>query len=443
MRALFPRFASVLAALALAGAPCRAQVFFTFDYRFDTEGYFSGENAYRRSTLEAAGATLAAHLAGQSLDAVDIPNSLFLADTTGTSFVEITDLSVAENEIMIFVGAAPLGGPAGIGGPGVAVAADHSQEGYELLAQRGTGGETILAGMISFNSSPIGGSLYWDSDTSDFEDPDPGSSDSDAYTVALHELLHVLGIGTSNRWHALVDPTPREFILNPNIPPQFGVVQAKTFIGEASMAVFGGPVPLQSDATHLYPSSTLTMSIAQDGTRQSPVSFPYLMSDQRGRFTELDLALLRDIGWAAHFPPAAAWTYDTWIGQALVGTSWQGTAEAEPSSDPDGDGLPNLLEYALDRDPTRSDSAGAVATEMAGDLPALVFLLRKDVSDLLYQPEVSRDLTEWSSDETRVLIEPVAVVDEQSDLVRAVEIPAPSATSDQPRFIRLRVSLRP
>jgi hypothetical protein len=95
-------------------------------------------------------------------------------------------------------------------------------------------------------------------------------SGEDFLTVALHELGHVLGIGTAPSWFAQVAPDGH-------------------FTGAASEATFGGPVPLAADRSHW------ARHLRSGG--QMVVMQPGLLPGERRAFTPLDFAGLEDVGW--------------------------------------------------------------------------------------------------------------------------------------------------
>lgn len=69
-----------------------------------------------------------------------------------------------------------------------------------------------------------------------------------------------------------------------------------------------------------------------------------------------------------------------------------------PGDDPDGDGLPNLLEFALARDPGNPDAEPPTRMLTGGDGPA-EFVFRRDsrLIDLVLAIEVSTDLSTWTT----------------------------------------------
>jgi hypothetical protein len=104
---------------------------------------------------------------------------------------------------------------------------------------------------------------------------------------------------------------------------------------------------------------------------------------------------------------------------------------AADTADPDGDGLPNLLEYALNSNPLVADSASARPTcQMSGS--RLQFTFNRARSDVTYLVEGTSDLTVW----TTVATNP-GTVGQSVTVTDTVDIP----TANPPRrFLRLRVS---
>ncbi len=81
---------------------------------------------------------------------------------------------------------------------------------------------------------------------------------------------------------------------------------------------------------------------------------------------------------------------DAWAGSlGLTGD------DAAPTADPDADGTPNLLEYALGGDPLSAGRAPVEAAVIEGRL-ALVFTRIADPG-LVYTVETSDDLAQWST----------------------------------------------
>jgi len=133
-----------------------------------------------------------------------------------------------------------------------------------------------------------------------------GTSESfsgyDVFSVALHELGHVLGFGLVDTWEKWVD--------------------GSYFTGVNAMNAYGGPVPLfYSDHNGLYDhwvDGTMS-ALPVTGTLQLSVFNPSISSGERRYLTELDLAGLRDIGWDVSVIPEPETLYMLLAGLGIVG----------------------------------------------------------------------------------------------------------------------------
>ncbi|MFM9092552.1 MAG: hypothetical protein ACKOUK_12545, partial [Verrucomicrobiota bacterium] len=133
------------------------------------------------------------------------------------------------------------------------------------------------------------GSLSFDSSTSWFFDATPLTSKTftgqyDFFSVAAHELLHVLGFGITETgwgWNAKL----------------FG----GTFNGSRSLeektALDG--IPLSSGNSH-WAAGTLSFSM-RDGTSQETLMDPDIAAGVRKYLTSLDLRAMQDIGYVTNF----------------------------------------------------------------------------------------------------------------------------------------------
>lgn len=121
------------------------------------------------------------------------------------------------------------------------------------------------------------------------------------------------------------------------------------------------------------------------------------------------------------FTPLEAWR------QAAFSTS-ANTGNAADGADPDGDGFPNLLEYALGTVPTNPASVSLLSPQVSGLRLQLSFLRAR--ADLTYEVQASSDLLGWTTFATNPgsVGQSVSVTD-TADL----------GVSTPRRFLRLRI----
>lgn len=132
------------------------------------------------------------------------------------------------------------------------------------------------------------------------------------------------------------------------------------------------------------------------------------------------------------FPPGVS--YDEW----KLATFGPGVSDAlaAQSADADGDGIANLLEYALGLTHGANDAANVPQAEVVDEHLTLVFKQRYMVGSLLYQPLISGDLRSWSTDGLIIDIYPPGSDGMQTVVVQDAE---PISDSDR-KFIKLSVT---
>ena len=280
-----PRSALTLATLVLlvgAASSARANINIVFDYTYDTNNFFSLQS--RKDVLEAAAQAFESRLTdtltaitsgGPSTFNIDFFNP---ADPFGLDLA-LNSFSIAANDVRVFVGGSNLGGALGVGGPG-----GFSSLGLtSLQAARNQVGATGAAASRT-DVGPWGGSIGFDNLTTWYFDADTSTTEAfpglfDFYSVAVHELGHVLGMGTSNSWDNRIS----------------GV----TFNGTAA-----GTQTVTGDGGHWVTGTMSTVGV----NPQAAAMTPSIAADTRKYFTTLDYAGLDDIGWdVSPIPEPATW----------------------------------------------------------------------------------------------------------------------------------------
>ncbi len=279
-------------ALQLTTSVARATVAFQFDYSFDTSGFFSGGNIGRRTLLEDAATVFTSRIT-DTLDAIT-PGGVnswtavtFNPSDTGTN-ISVSNLLVDLNTIIVYVGASDLpGSTIGLGGPG-GFSVGGTQGFVDTVVGRGQAG-ALLAQASRTDFGPWGGSLAFDSLTNWYFDSNPSTVETftgqnDFYSVAVHELGHLLGLGTADSWDNLVS--------------------GGAFTGVNSVLANGGNVTLSAGLDH-WAEGTMS-TLVGTLTAQEAAMDPSLTTGSRKFFTTLDFAGLDDIGWSLTAIPEPA-----------------------------------------------------------------------------------------------------------------------------------------
>jgi len=213
--------------------------------------------------------------------------------------------NIPADEYTIIVGARNLpGDELGRGGPGgggwshtesgnfspaeTAYIAQTTAQFESAVEMRGeTSGFARWGGSITFDTL---GSKPWHFDLT----TPPAENENDFYSVALHEIGHVLGFGASAQWD--------------------GFLNGATFVGPQAMAQYfqNGPVPVivgGPEGGHW--SAANTGSTVYGGTAsQQSIMVPALPSGIRRQLTNLDAGALVDLGWEIDLPPIVPGDYN-------------------------------------------------------------------------------------------------------------------------------------
>ncbi|MGD1884144.1 MAG: hypothetical protein ACFB11_17765 [Paracoccaceae bacterium] len=229
-----------------------------FDYRFDTSGFF--QNASARAAMEEAG-RIWESIIRDEFDDVPAGTRFTVRDPSRANATASVTLDRPIDDVLVFVGARDLMGPLARGGyTGV----DAEGDIYDARISgnfRGKGPVTDFepwAGTVVFDTG-----VNWNFNLNSVVD-----GRFDFITVALHEIGHVLGIGTA---------------------PIFDQLGAGAlFRGVNATRVNGGdPVPLEFDLAHV-----------EDGFDRNQVLLdPRIAPSNRLLPSQIDMALLADIGY--------------------------------------------------------------------------------------------------------------------------------------------------
>lgn len=138
--------------------------------------------------------------------------------------------------------------------------------------------------------------------------------------------------------------------------------------------------------------------------------------------------------------PAAAGTALAWIAMHFTPEDRLDPAKASLLADADGDGQPNLLEYALGRNPRTGDgpaTGGGTVDRMDGRHGTLTFTRPLGLTDVSYAVEASDDLITWRRDASAVTLDQSVLTGASETLTYITTAPLPPSGR---RFLRLVIT---
>lgn len=320
------RLAPLLLMLALS--PPAGAVVLMIDYSYDTANFFS-TNTVAKAAVEAAaldlGNAITSSLGAVTTNVYASTNgsttatfdwSLNFTNPTTGGAESVGMFNVPANQITIYAGMRPLTGTTlGVGGPaGGGISAGVSGFENELVnavagaesasnaaMSRGAGpvigtlADSLTLGSTtanySLNYGTILGSLSFDSDSDNSGGADDvttlatywhydhttavDAGKNDLYSVALHEMLHAIGVGASATWDSLKSGTD--------------------WTGANVIALNGTGTGLISSGGDHIADGAMSFRIS-DGMAQEAVMDPTITVGTRKSLTALDLAFLQDLG---------------------------------------------------------------------------------------------------------------------------------------------------
>jgi len=288
------------------------------NYTYDTNNFFSSPD--RKDALQAVANFYEKLLTDELLE---INNSTFggspswtarMANPSAASgFIDIPNLVVPANTLIVYVGSWDMPASSGVGGAGVSnYPAGQSAAWINRITSRGQSG-ALTSPATDFG--PWGGSLAFDTTPIRpwrFSTTSSANNTLPFISIALHEMGHLLGFGTSASWSAKIT--------------------SGTFRGINAVQSYGANVPLYGDNAH-WRDDAKCLATGYDPTNSNNV-----LSEAYGSFgtphgisqialmdpslcsvgsvhkvmTDLDISALRDIGWQVDVPVAlASSTFDS------------------------------------------------------------------------------------------------------------------------------------
>lgn len=391
------------------------------DYSLDTNGFF--DLPERRVAMEAVADRWSAIITQELLEVATADNSRddrigFIHPGTGASY-QISSAAGPESDALVRAGASPANEYRN----GISIPADTILifAGGRSISSAGLGGTGTGANFTSvfsdpnsvlnrgFNvgsgSQPVwGGTVTFDIRRNwNFALEEPFDSGTDFYTIAIHEVGHVLGLAVNfNDFQALV--SNGSFMGENAAAGVTGGAPGGLRLEDGTAATepngLGGVVnPHWEDGTYQSPifaagnpnyAGTVGEGNPQDLAMEPIANFTNRV--RRIEVTRAEVGALQDMGYdvVSEFEETPL---DLWRAEFFqTATSLQDSANG---FDFDNDGLANLLEYALGTNPTVGNFNSIAGMETRDDRLAISFSFDPNAAGINLIVEVGDDLQSW------------------------------------------------
>ncbi|WP_432797257.1 PEP-CTERM sorting domain-containing protein [Poriferisphaera sp. WC338] len=279
---------------SLLAADVSANIDIVFDYSTDTSGFFDlvthadgSTGATRRARLNEA-ASFYENAFQDTLSAITVSNTTnvgrYIDPVSGSPTSISSPISIAENEIRVFVGSQNQGSLAWAASAWYSPFFTSWMEGTARRGQGDIHGSNAVdtamwGGSISFDTSLSSGNWWWGDQNNDIPDRVFAHEPifHDFLSTAIHELGHLLGFSD-------------------NADSFDNLLSGNTFTGTNAVAAYAaaggsGNVPTVGNAH--WQDGLLGDSLAMD---------PTLTNNTRKLLTDLDWAAFQDIGWEVVIP---------------------------------------------------------------------------------------------------------------------------------------------